>query len=189
MTGGRLVHEPRLGERRAIGVVVDVDRGAEPRAELVPERYAGERDVHARHDRSRGELDLRGQPDAHRLDRAGRVHHLAHGRLDALEHGLRTGDVGRPLGQIVRRRARHPRGGDLGAPHIDADDGRLSGVLHDRRLSPTRACPESYPPGARSGRTASVDRRLASKNIRTGLIAGAICFLVFGAAFFVAAVY
>jgi hypothetical protein len=34
-----------------------------------------------------------------------------------------------------------------------------------------------------------MDRRLANKNIRTALIAGAICFLVFGAAFFVASVY
>jgi hypothetical protein len=34
-----------------------------------------------------------------------------------------------------------------------------------------------------------MDRQLASKNLRTALIAGAICFIVFGAAFFVAAVY
>jgi hypothetical protein len=34
-----------------------------------------------------------------------------------------------------------------------------------------------------------MDRRLASKNLRTAMIAGAICFLVFGAAFFVASVY
>ena len=34
-----------------------------------------------------------------------------------------------------------------------------------------------------------MDRRLANKNLRTGLIAGAIALLVFGAAFFVAAVY
>jgi hypothetical protein len=34
-----------------------------------------------------------------------------------------------------------------------------------------------------------VDRRLAGKNLRTGLIAGAICFFGFGIAFFVAAVY
>lgn len=34
-----------------------------------------------------------------------------------------------------------------------------------------------------------VDRVLANKNLRTGLIAGAISLLVFGAAFFVAAVY
>jgi hypothetical protein len=32
-------------------------------------------------------------------------------------------------------------------------------------------------------------RRLASKNIRTGLIVGAICMLVFGLTFVVAAVY
>jgi hypothetical protein len=34
-----------------------------------------------------------------------------------------------------------------------------------------------------------VDRRLAYKNIRTGLIAGAIVFLVFAAAFFTGIVY
>ena len=34
-----------------------------------------------------------------------------------------------------------------------------------------------------------MDRRLANKNLRTALIAGAIVFLVFGAAFFVASVY
>jgi hypothetical protein len=34
-----------------------------------------------------------------------------------------------------------------------------------------------------------VDRRLANKNLRTALIAGAICFFVFGAAFIAAAVY
>jgi hypothetical protein len=34
-----------------------------------------------------------------------------------------------------------------------------------------------------------VDRRLAARNLRTALIAGAIIFLVFGAAFFVASVY
>ena len=36
---------------------------------------------------------------------------------------------------------------------------------------------------------AAVDRRLANKNLRTGLIAGAICFVVFGMTFLVAAVY
>jgi hypothetical protein len=36
---------------------------------------------------------------------------------------------------------------------------------------------------------APMDRRLALKNIRTGLIAGAIIFFVFAAAFFAAAVY
>jgi hypothetical protein len=34
-----------------------------------------------------------------------------------------------------------------------------------------------------------MDRRLAQKNIRTALIAGAISILVFGAAFLAAAVY
>jgi hypothetical protein len=34
-----------------------------------------------------------------------------------------------------------------------------------------------------------MDRRLAQKNIRTALIAGAICIVVFGASFLAAAVY
>ena len=34
-----------------------------------------------------------------------------------------------------------------------------------------------------------MDRRLAYRNIRTGLIAGAICVLVFAAAFFTGLVY
>jgi hypothetical protein len=34
-----------------------------------------------------------------------------------------------------------------------------------------------------------MDRRLAQKNLRTALIAGAISFMVFGAAFVAAAVY
>jgi hypothetical protein len=34
-----------------------------------------------------------------------------------------------------------------------------------------------------------MDRRLARKNIRTGLIAGAVSFLVFAAAFFAAWIY
>jgi hypothetical protein len=34
-----------------------------------------------------------------------------------------------------------------------------------------------------------MDRKLARKNIRTGLIAGAICFFMFGMTFVVAAIY
>jgi hypothetical protein len=34
-----------------------------------------------------------------------------------------------------------------------------------------------------------VDRRLAHKNLRTALIAGAICFIVFAAAWIAAALY
>jgi sugar phosphate permease len=34
-----------------------------------------------------------------------------------------------------------------------------------------------------------MDRKLARKNIRTGLIAGAICALMFGLTFVVAAIY
>jgi hypothetical protein len=34
-----------------------------------------------------------------------------------------------------------------------------------------------------------MDRRLARKNIRSGLIAGAICFFMFGITFVAAAIY
>jgi hypothetical protein len=34
-----------------------------------------------------------------------------------------------------------------------------------------------------------VDRRLARKNIRSGLIAGAICLIMFGLTFLAAAIY
>ena len=34
-----------------------------------------------------------------------------------------------------------------------------------------------------------MDRRLARKNIRSGLIAGAVCLIMFGAAFVAAAIY
>jgi hypothetical protein len=34
-----------------------------------------------------------------------------------------------------------------------------------------------------------VDRKLARKNIRSGLIAGALCFLMFGITFVAAAIY
>ena len=40
-----------------------------------------------------------------------------------------------------------------------------------------------------SDRTASVDRRLAYKNVRTGLIAGAIAIVVFALAWVVGLVY
>ena len=43
------------------------------------------------------------------------------------------------------------------------------------------------PPG--SARRRPVDRELAYKNLRTGLIAGAIALIVFAAAFFVGYIY
>src|SRR5262249_45028691 len=42
----------------------------------------------------------------------------------------------------------------------------------------------------RSGRIKSrMDRNLARKNVRTGLIAGAVCFVMFGLTFLAAAIY
>jgi hypothetical protein len=40
-----------------------------------------------------------------------------------------------------------------------------------------------------SRRLPAVDRRLAQKNLRTALIAGAVCFFVFAAAWVAALVY
>ena len=34
-----------------------------------------------------------------------------------------------------------------------------------------------------------MDKKLAQKNIRSGLIAGALCFFIFGATFIVGAIY
>ncbi len=34
-----------------------------------------------------------------------------------------------------------------------------------------------------------MDKKLAQKNIRSGLIAGALCFFIFGATFIVATIY
>ena len=34
-----------------------------------------------------------------------------------------------------------------------------------------------------------MDRKLANKNLRSGLIAGAVCFVMFGATFVAAAIY
>jgi hypothetical protein len=34
-----------------------------------------------------------------------------------------------------------------------------------------------------------MDRKLARKNIRTGLLAGAVCFMMFGLTFLAAAIY
>jgi hypothetical protein len=56
------------------------------------------------------------------------------------------------------------------------------------RIFPKHLHRTDYRPAMRYKR-GLMDRRLALKNIRTGLIAGAICLFVFAAAFFAAAVY
>ncbi len=64
------------------------------------------------------------------------------------------------------------------------------GFIH-RPDAPLRqaVAPSANPDARPSGRKVAVDRVLAGKNLRTGLIAGAICIFAFGIAFFVAAVY
>jgi hypothetical protein len=59
------------------------------------------------------------------------------------------------------------RNGDLRPPHVHAQDG------HRRILV----------------QVAGMDRRLASKNIRTALIAGAISLIIFALSFFAGLVY
>ena len=81
-----------LGESGAVGVVVDEHRHAEAPAELLAQRHAGERDVHARLDRAGGVVDLRGHADADRLGLAG----PARSRRARWPRSRRAGRLGRP---------------------------------------------------------------------------------------------
>jgi hypothetical protein len=180
-----VAHELRLGEGRAVGVVVEVDGDAEAGGQLLAERDALERDVHAADDRAGGEVDLRRHPDADRVGLAGGVRHLADRGLDPGHQGVRATQVGGVHDGVEHLGPGDPRGGHLRAAHVDADHGRISRSLH--RLSPPRPRPETYALCARND--PAMDRRLANKNLRTGLIAGAISLIFFGAAFLVAAAY
>ena len=82
--------------------------------------------------------------------------------------------MGRPLDVRPALGARDPGGADLGTSHVDADDVGIAGGCHVPHSAVD--CPP-------------VDRRLAQKNIRTALIAGAICLFVFAAAWIAALVY
>jgi hypothetical protein len=79
--------------------------------------------------------------------------------------------------------------GDLRAPDVDSDHGGLAlGGWHVRILCDRAAECKEIRGGDRVDCPA-VDRRLAQKNLRTALIAGAVCFFVFAAAWVAALVY
>ena len=87
-----------LGERRARGVVLDVDRDAGLVGQQLAQRQVGERDVDAVRDAAGLELDDRGQPDA---DRDGVVVAQVADQLDQLRDELvGARDVG--LDQLAR---------------------------------------------------------------------------------------
>jgi hypothetical protein len=67
-----------------------------------------------------------------------------------------------------------PGGADLGSSHVDADHVGIALGGHARHSAVD---------------CAAVDRRLAQKNLRTAFIAGAICLLVFAAAWVAGFVY
>ena len=178
--GGAAVDQLGLGERGAVRVVVDEDRHAEAALELVAQRDALERDVHARDDGAGGEVDLGRHADADRRRLAVRRSiTCARERLDAVEQRVRVVERGRGLLRLERA-AVHDRGDlDLGPSDVDAED------LHQSR-QPTRqyAVHADY-----LLENAAVDRRLAQRNLRTALIAGAIALILFGASFLAAEIY
>ena len=174
---GRALDQLGLGQRGAVGVVVDEDRDAEAPLELVAQRHALERDVHARDDRAGGEVDLRGHADADRR----RFAIAARSRLRA--------SASMPSSSAsVLRAAWEPAAA------------RARGRRRPRRSRPwsrRRRCPRTcirggtYPakpcmPNCLIENTC-VDRRLAQRNLRTALIAGAIALILFGASFLAAA--
>jgi hypothetical protein len=173
---GAALDELGLGERRAVGVVLHVDRKAEAVLEVAAQLDARERDVHAGEDGARGEVDLRRHADPDRQRRRLRaLDHLARGGLDPGEDRLARVERGRVLHLVARPRAGDERSGDLGPADVDADRGGLCcGGGHERHSFVDSAL---------------VDRRLAQKNIRTALIAGLVGLFVFAAAWVAAAVY
>jgi hypothetical protein len=117
-----LAHHVRLGQRRAVRVVVHEHRDAEAGAELLAQRHPGQGDVHAGHDRPRGEVDLRRHPHPDRLGLAGPAHHLPDDVLDAVEKRVGAGGDGGVLSSVVRGYAVDSRDGDLGASYVYSKD-------------------------------------------------------------------
>jgi hypothetical protein len=76
------------------------------------------------------------------------------------------------LDRVARVAIVDGRHGDLRTAHVDAEDGHGRGY--------TCASGTSRP---------DVDRRLAHKNVRTALIAGAISLIIFALSFFAGLVY
>ena len=107
-----------LGERRAVGVVVDVHRDAEPLAQQVAQRHACERDVHAEPRRAGGEVDRAGDGDADGVRGARR----ADGGHELLEELLLVVAVGRPAADLRQPRPLEGRDGDLRAADVHTDE-------------------------------------------------------------------
>ena len=72
------------------------------------------------------------------------------------------------LDRVARLASLDGRYGDLGTADVDAEDGHVPILVQSASI---------------------VDRRLAQKNIRTALIAGAISLIVFALSFFAGLVY
>ena len=107
-----------LGERRAVGVVVDVHRDAEPLAQQVAQRHACERDVHAEARRAGGEVDRARDGDADGVRGARR----ADGGHELLEELLLVVAVGRPAADLRQPRPLEGRDGDLRAADVHTDE-------------------------------------------------------------------
>ena len=131
ITRWSLAEEVGLGERGAVGVVVHEHGHAEAPAELLAQRHARERDVHARLDRAGGVVDLRGHADADRLGLADPLDHALDDRLDAVQQA--------PRWCSGRSGPRSPRGRSLPRPLPRRPSCRLR-----RRLGPSG---DSYPCG------------------------------------------
>ena len=117
-----VVHELRLCERGAVGVVVHEHGYAEAPAELLAQRHPRERDVHARFHRAGGVLDLRGNANPHRRRPTDLVDHPAHGRLDAVQQLVGGALAGGVLGRLAGGHTIDRRHGDLRAANVDAED-------------------------------------------------------------------
>ena len=158
-----------LGERRAAGVVVHVDGDPEPAAELGAQRDVRQRDVHARNDGAGRPLDLRRHADADRIGLARLRGHLADRGLDALEQRRGGLERRRILDGVASVVALDGRRRDLRSSYVDADEAGHSAAFWYK----------SQP----------MDRRLAYKNMRTALIAGAIALIIFALSFVSGLVY
>ena len=120
-----------LGERGAARVVVDVDRHSEPPAQLLAQRHARERDVHARHHRAGRPLDLRWDADPDRVRLPGdwpspRAPRPRSRR--AARRSTRAASDARPRAAPRRSVDRGDR--DLGSAYVHAEEAGHQRVIH-----------------------------------------------------------
>jgi hypothetical protein len=111
---------------------------------------------------------------------------LARESLDAVDEPARAVERSRNPHRRERPAVHDPGDFDLRPPDVDAEE---AGAVVHGPFCPGAAlqCKEALP--GCSARKPRVDRRLAQRNLRTGLIAGAIAILLFGSAFIAAAIY